>query len=211
MLRANKRTLIITSIVTLLPMLVGVVFWGRLPDPMATHIGIDNQADGFSSKAFAVFGIPALLVALEWVCAFVTAHDPRRQNISQKLFRLVLWSIPVVSLLGGAVIYTYNLGCRGDASFYAMLACGAMLVIIGNYLPKARQNYTIGIRVPWTLADEDNWNRTHRLAGWLWMVAGLLIVALTLCHVMRVGWMIAALVVVTGVPIGYSFWRHCRK
>ena len=58
MMRENKRTLMIASIVTLLPIVIGVIFWNRLPDVMATHFGTDNEANGFSSKAFTVFGIP---------------------------------------------------------------------------------------------------------------------------------------------------------
>ena len=65
MLKENKRTLIITSIVTILPILIGVFLWNRLPDVMATHFGINNEANGFSSKVFAVFGLPLLLLALE--------------------------------------------------------------------------------------------------------------------------------------------------
>ena len=65
MLKANKKTLIIASIITVLPILIGIMLWNRLPDPMATHFGMDNEADGFSSKAFAVFGIPLCLLALE--------------------------------------------------------------------------------------------------------------------------------------------------
>ena len=64
MLKANKRTLIVTSIVTLLPILIGLILWKRLPDRMATHFGPDNNANGFSSKALAVFGLPCFLLAV---------------------------------------------------------------------------------------------------------------------------------------------------
>ncbi len=64
MLKANRKTLIITSIVTILPMLIGVICWNRLPDVMATHFGLNNEANGFSSKALDVFGLTAFLLAL---------------------------------------------------------------------------------------------------------------------------------------------------
>ncbi len=63
MLKTNKKALIITSIVTILPVLIGIIYWNRLPDVMATHFGMNNEANGFSSKAFAVFGVPAVLLA----------------------------------------------------------------------------------------------------------------------------------------------------
>ncbi len=165
MLKANRKTLIITSIVTILPMLIGVICWNRLPDVMATHFGLNNEANGFSSKAIAVFGLPAFLLALLWVGAFVTSRDPKKQNISPKVFSLTLWIVPVLSLFVAAMMYPINLGYKLDVIFFAELLLGLLFIIIGNYLPKARQNYTIGIKIPWTLANEENWNRTHRLAG----------------------------------------------
>ena len=156
MLKANRKTLIITSIVTILPMLIGVICWNRLPDVMATHFGINNEANGFSSKAIAVFGVPVFLLAVLWLGAFATSHDPKKQNISQKMFSLVLWIAPVISLAAAATMYPINLGYELDITFIAELLLGLMFIIIGNYLPKARQNYTIGIKIPWTLANEEN-------------------------------------------------------
>ena len=211
MLKENKRTLILTSILTLLPILIGVIFWKRLPDPMAMHFGVDNEPNGFTGKAFAVFGLPLLLLALEWLGAFVTSRDPRKQNISPKMFSLVLWIIPVVSLFVFAAIYPYNLGYRLDITFVAELLLSLMLIIVGNYLPKARQNYTIGIRVPWTLANEENWNRTHRFAGFLWMACGLVMLVLTLCRVIPPFLLIGIVILTTLVPCVYSFLLHTRK
>ena len=131
MLKANKKTLIIASIVTIMPLFIGLLFWNRLPDVMATHFGMDNEANGWSSKVFAVFGLPLFLVAMEWIMAAVTSQDPRRQNISPKLFTLILWIIPVVSIVCGAAIYTYNLGMRTDTSFFAMI----FMEVMRNFSP----------------------------------------------------------------------------
>ena len=210
MLKANKKTLIIASIVTILPILIGLLVWDRLPDVMATHFGMDNEANGWSSKAFAVFGLPLFLLAMEWIAAVVTSQDPRRQNISPKMFTLVLWIIPMVSVVCGAAIYTYNLGMKVDISFFAMLFTGLMFIVIGNYLPKARQNYTIGIKIPWTLADEENWNRTHRLAGYLWVAGGILMILAALTGFSSIRWFFVILTVMTIVPCLYSYWIYAR-
>ena len=211
MLKANKKTLIIASIVTILPILIGIYFWSRLPDTMATHFGTNNQANGFSSKPVAVFGIPLLCLAVLWVGAVVTANDPRKQNISPKMFTLGLWIAPIVSLIGAAMIYPVNLGHVVDITYVGGLVIGLLLIIVGNYAPKARQNYTIGIKLPWTLANEENWNRTHRFAGYLWIVCGILMVALTLFRVLQLGWMVAFIAVIVLLPFGYSFWLHTAK
>ena len=211
MLKANRKTLIITSIVTILPVLIGVIYWNRLPDVMATHFGTNNEANGFSSKAFAVFGLPAVLLAVLWLGAFVTSNDPKRQNISPKMFSLGLWIAPVVSLVAAATIYPVNLGYELDISFFAKLLLGMMFIIIGNYLPKARQNYTIGIKIPWTLANEENWNRTHRLAGYLWMICGILMIIISLTRFVPTEWLVGILLIMVLIPCIYSYWMHAKK
>ena len=211
MLKANKKTLIITSIVTILPVLIGIICWNRLPDVMATHFGMNNEANGFSSKAFAVFGIPAILLAVLWFGAIVTSRDPKRQNISPKMFSLTVWIAPVTSLVVAAILYPVNLGYELDITFFSELLFGVMFIIIGTYLPKARQNYTIGIRVPWTLANEENWNRTHRLAGSLWIICGILMIIICLTRLASFQWLVDILLITVLVPCIYSYWLHAKK
>lgn len=212
MLKENRKTLIITSIITMIPAVIGAILWDRLPDVMATHFGFNDQPDGFGGKAFVVFAMPLIMLALLWAGAFITAHDPKKQNISGKMFSLVLWIVPAVSLIMAAVLYPYNLGYRMDMTFIMGIFLGLMFVIIGNYMPKARPNYTIGIRVPWTLSDEDNWNRTHRLAGFIWVAGGVLIIVLTLMGVMREGVIMLPIVAgMVAVPVIYSFVIYLRK
>ena len=211
MLKANRKTLIITSIVTILPVLIGIICWNRLPDVMATHFGMNNEANGFSNKVFAVFGLPLVLLAVLWVGAFVTAHDPKRQNISPKMFSLMLWIAPAISLVAAATVYPVNLGYELDIAFFGELLLGLMFIIIGNYLPKARQNYTIGIKIPWTLANEENWNRTHRLAGYLWMIGGILMIIACLSRLVPAEWLIGLFLIMALVPCIYSYWLHAKK
>ena len=210
MLKENKRTLIITSILTILPVLIGLFLWNRLPNQMATHFGMNNEADGFSSKVFAVFGLPLFLLVMQWFCALVISRDPRKQNISSKLFTLVLWIMPCVSLYTAAILYPYNLGYAMNISFVAGLLIGVMFIVVGHYLPKARQSYTVGIRIPWTLANDENWNRTHRLAGHLWVAGGILMVIGALSGIMKGEWMIAVLLILTLIPCVYSYLLHAK-
>ncbi len=205
MLKENKKTIILTSIITLLPILIGLYFWDRLPDVMATHFGLNNEANGFSSKAFTVFGLPIILLAVHLLCAFVTSKDPRKSNISPKLFTLVLWICPVISLFIAAVIYPYNLGVRMNVSLMAGVLLGVLFIIVGSFMPKTKQNYTIGIKIPWTLADEDNWDRTHRLAGRLWVEGGILILLTTLTGIAGPAFMIAVMLIMIIVPCVYSY------
>lgn len=211
MWKENKKTILLASIVTVLPILPGILLWNRLPETMATHFGLNNEANGFSSRPFAVFGLPLFLLATQWIVALAVSHDPRKQNISPKLQTLCLWIVPVVSLFCGAAIYSYNLGMKTDITLAAGILLGAMFVVLGNYLPKMRQNYTMGIKIPWTLANEENWNRTHRLGGYIWVIAGLLMLLLTFTGLLGMWTMIGIMLAVVLVPCAYSFWLHAAR
>ena len=173
----NKRTLILTSIVILMPMLVGLALWNRLPERMPTHFNFSGEVDGYSSRLFAIVGLPLFILAMQLLCAFVLRADPKKQNISEKLVQLALWICPAVSLFVGVSMYLSALGYVLNINRFVSVFVGLLFVIMGNYLPKCRPNYTMGIRLPWTLADEENWNHTHRFAGYVWIVVGLAVLA----------------------------------
>lgn len=203
MMKKYKKTLTLTSVIILLPIVIGLIFWNRLPDTIATHFGSDNVANGWSSKPFVVFGMPAVMLLLHWVCAAATMNDPKKKNISDKMFRVILWIVPVISLLTLAMTYVNALGIAVNVGMVTNLLMGVVFIIIGNYLPKCKQNYTAGIRIPWTLHSEENWNRTHRLAGWLLILGGILFLinAFLLSEMMLI--VVMALVF---VPAVYSFF-----
>jgi len=175
MIKKNLRLLVITSIVLLMPILVGVLLWNQLPEQMPSHWNADGEVDRWSSKAFVVFGLPLILLAVQWLCTLGTGADPKKQNHSAKVVQLVLWIIPVLSWVLFAITYATALGKEVRVEVLLPALIGLLLTVIGNYLPKCRQTYTIGIKIPWTLNSEENWNRTHRFAGRLWVPCGLII------------------------------------
>lgn len=173
MIRKHWKMLALTSVIILLPALAGVILWNRLPDRMPTHWNVSGEIDSWSSKPFAVFGLPLILLAAQWLCLLGTATDPKKENHSDKVLQLVIWIIPVLSVVLHVLTYAAALGHGVRMEMIMPVLVGLILVIMGNYLPKCKQNYTIGIKIPWTLNSEENWNRTHRMAGRLWGACGL--------------------------------------
>ena len=206
MIKKNLKTLIITSIVLLLPILAGLLLWNRLPEQMPTHWNAAGEVDGWSSKPFAVFGLPLILLAAQWLCVLATTTDPKRQNHSEKIYHLVFWIMPVLSIVLHAVTYLTVLGVGVRMEMVMPIFMGLLFVIIGNYLPKCKQSYTIGIKIPWTLNNEENWNKTHRLAGWVWVIGGFAIM-LTGFFGGFVAFFVITLVMVL-VPTIYSYLLH---
>ena len=176
MIKKNWKVLIITTIIMLLPILAGLILWNQLPEQMPTHWNAAGEIDGWSSKAFAVFCLPLIMVAAQWLCMLGTAADPKKNNHSEKVLHLVLWIIPALSVVLHAVTYATALGHAVPMEMVMPILIGLIFTIIGNYLPKCKQNYTIGIKIPWTLDNEENWNKTHRFAGWLWTFCGIAII-----------------------------------
>lgn len=210
MLKENKKTLILASIITILPIFVGLYFWNKLPEQMGTHFGVNGEVDGYSNKTFAVFGTPLLLLAVEWFCAFVTANDPKKQNISPKLFKLILYIIPIVSMFIALFLYSYNLGFNINITNAAAIFVGLIFIIVGNILPKAKHNYTVGIRIPWTLANEENWNRTHHLAGYLWVIGGIITILLSFIDATKIISIVLVPIIIGIVPCIYSYILHVK-
>lgn len=211
MIRNNKGKLILSSIVILLPVIAGVLLWNKLPEQIAVHWGASGEGNRWSGKAFSVFAIPFFILVLHWICVLITAKDPKNQNQSQKAFGMVLWICPCISLLSNGIMYAIALGAELNAAMVTFISVGLMFVIVGNYLPKCRWNHTIGIKLTWTLNDEENWNKTHRLAGKVWVIDGLLLIAL--CFLPKYLFPVLFLVVLItalGVPMLYS-WLYYKK
>lgn len=209
-MKQYKGTILITSIVILLPILAGLLLWDKLPNEVATHFGANGEANGWSSKAFAVFGLPLFVLACHLVCCVAACADPKTNRISGKIFKLIMWICPLTSIFCGVGVYGYVLNMNLNISTFGMVFVGIIFIIIGNYLPKCRQNYTVGIKLPWTLHDEDNWNHTHRFAGWLWTICGILFILLMFLNI-KMEWLIAMLLVVTAlVPMLYSFLYYLK-
>lgn len=204
----KRKLLILTSLFCLLPILVGTALYSRLPEQVPTHWGLDGTPNGWSSREFAVFGLPCLMTALNLFLHICLEREPKRANMSTILRTVSQWIIPAVSILCECMILGSALGYPIHAETVIPCLVGALFLIIGNYLPKTKQNRTMGIRVKWTLDSEENWNRTHRLSGFLWVISGLGLMLGALLHALA-PWLLAViLAAVILVPLFYSYQLH---
>ena len=206
MIKKNWKLLLITSVVILLPILAGLLLWERLPEQVPFHWNVQGEVDQWASKPVAVFLMPLMLLAIQWLCVWATQADPKKQGISEKMFQLVLWIVPVLAVVLCSVVYLSALGQEIRMEVLMPILVGLLFVIIGNYLPKCKQSYTIGIKIPWTLNSEENWNKTHRFAGRLWLVCGL---GIMLTAFIGGFWLFLPItLVMVIVPMVYSYLLH---
>lgn len=210
MFKKYKKQLIISSVLILLPIAAGLLLWDQLPAQMPTHWNALGEVDRYSSRGFAVFGLPLMLLAIHLMCFFATKFDKHNDNQTHKVVALVFWICPVISLLCSGATYLAALGYAIDMIQLPCILVGIVFLIVGNYLPKCRYNHTIGIKLPWTFASEENWNATHRFAGKVWMAGGilLLLTAFLPAKYTFIGF-IAAMILLVVIPTVYS-WRYSQ-
>ncbi len=208
-MKEHKRKIIISSLIALLPILIGVILWKQLPDTIATHFDMNNKADGWSSKTFAVFGLPLILLAMHILCIFITLNDPKKHNIGNKMMALVFWIVPVISNSVSGAMYAYALEMQVNISLFMNVLVGLMFIVLGNYMGKTHQNYTVGIKLPWTLSSKENWNKTHRLASKLFIAGGLVMMVNSFFQmpVLLFGTIMGIIV----IPMIYSFVLYKKR
>ncbi len=214
MLKKNKGKIILSSILILLPALFGAIVWNDLPDMITTHWDAGGNADSMSGKAFAVFGLPCILLALHFVCLLFTQLDKKQKEQNPKALGIIFWIIPTVSLLSNGIMYSAVFGRDVDLTLLGAVLCGVMFVFIGNYLPKIKPNRTLGIKVSWTLNNEENWNKTHRFGGKVWVISGLAFLPCAFLPVQVFAIAMPCIIAVAiGIPILYSYllYKKHRK
>lgn len=206
MKKINIKLLLVTSLLTLLPIVIGMLLWQQLPEQLATHFSFNGAANGFSSKEQAVFWTPVVMLGLHLFAVVVTSLDPKAKNVSPKMRTLVYWLVPVFSLMVQLAVYGNAVGLIHNNNRIGGILIGSVFIVLGNYLPKTKLNYTVGIRLPWTMDNEENWNKTHRLAGKLWVAGGLVLLLSSF-----VSWTVPyiagiVLVSIILIPCLYSYW-----
>ncbi len=161
------KTLIITSIICLLPILLGLALWNKLPETMAIHFDINNNPDNFASKGFVVFGMPVLMALLQMFCCFINDINAYKHGERKKFEMATKWIIPVMTVILQVVTLGYGLGWNLDIRRIAVLIVGIIFLVIGNYLPKFDyiKNYDI---------NKEKARKINRFIGYMTVIMGVL-------------------------------------
>lgn len=198
----NKAAVISTGL-CLLPIALSVLLYNDLPDQIAVHFDNAGNPDNYLPKALAAFGLPLLLAAINLYSHFRVTADPKVKNSAASLRMLAKWLVPVASLIIMPITLFTAMGKQVPVVMIVTAMVGLAVAISGNYLPKCKRNYTIGIKLPWTLDDEENWNHTHRFSGFVWAAGGILIIIGAFLEIPYLTIAVAACLIV--LPIGYSY------
>lgn len=211
MIKRNKKLMLVTTLVTLLPLLWGLILWNRLPDQIPMHWNFKGEIDGWSGKAMGVLFIPLFLTGAHWFVAVMMSIDPKSQNITKKPLVLTLWIMPVLSVVLSFVTYIAALGYAVDVNRVMGMVLGLLFIILGNYLPKVKPNYTMGIKLPWTLDNEENWRKTHRFGGITMALGGVALLISSVLGGFAIALAVAMVLFMSAIPYSYFIYRKQKK
>ncbi|MFH1226090.1 MAG: SdpI family protein [bacterium] len=214
-MKLTIKTEIIPLLVILATVLVGFYFFLNLPPIVPTHWGINGQVDAWGSRNITLFLPPALIIGMYLLFLILPYLDPKKENYQKfsgvyhgfkaalMIFFLVIYLITGFSGLG------YQLPV--DKIITAMM--GVLFLLIGNYLPKLKTNWFIGIRTPWTLSSETVWHKTHQVGGKLFILEGILVIIslFLLKGVWLFSFFIISVLLLVIFIFAYSYWLYQKK
>ncbi len=174
---STRTTSVLVLILIVAATLAGLGLWNRLPDPMASHWDIHDQVNGSMPKVWGVFLMPGLALGLFLLFLLLPAIDPLKANIAKfrGIFNLFILFIMLFLVYVYGLSLAWNLGfTRFKMSLVLLPAMGLLFTLIGFMLRKAKRNFFIGIRTPWTLSSDRVWDETHRVGSILFIALGIL-------------------------------------
>ncbi|SMB99882.1 Uncharacterized membrane protein [Thermanaeromonas toyohensis ToBE] len=163
-------------LVLLIMLLAGAIIYPYLPERVPIHWNAAGQVDNYGSRSFGAFMLPFLTAGLYVLMLVLPLVDPRRENYLKFLgaYRVIRLGLVLFMAILYGLVLTSALGYYVPMDRVMPALLGLLFLLIGNYLPRVRYNYFVGIRTPWTLANEEVWRRTHRLAGIAYVLAGVI-------------------------------------
>lgn len=202
-------------VVVIINFIVGLCAYNILPDRIPMHWNVAGQVDSYGSKMWGVIGFPSIIFGIYILMTILPAIDPKWKNyrlfegtysILKSVLVLVFTAIYLITLLPAI---GYNLRIDKVVPFVMSI----MIIVMGNYMGRIKQNFFVGIKTPWTLNDNEIWTKTHRLAGKLW-VAGGIVTAITSIVLSGIASFVTFMVVILGVsfyPILHSYILFAKK
>ncbi len=208
-----KRSKIIILGIIILSFAVGIYFYPQMPEEMASHWNIRSEVDGYMSRFWGLFLMPIISIGLLVLFVLIPKIDPLKENIER--FRKYFDGFIVLMIIFLFYIYLltvfWNIGIRFNMGRLVMPALGILFYYVGILVENAKRNWFIGIRTPWTLSNEVVWDKTHKIGGKLFKLAGIgafLGIAFPRCAIFLV--IIPIISAVVYPPI-YSYFEYQRE
>ena len=156
--------------------IVSIVVYSDLPSKMPIHWNLQGQVDSYGNRFWGAFMMPLINIGVLLLMLVTPLIDPKKENYNKfgASYRVIRAILILFFAVLHFVILGFALGYNFDIGRIIVLVLGVLFLLLGNYLPRVRHNYFLGIKSPWTLANEKVWRKTQRLAGKLFVVSGII-------------------------------------
>ena len=205
-IKFKKESIISVIFTIILFALVNIIFYKKMPDTIPTHWNINNEIDDYSSKFSAFIKTPMFLIFLNIFSCFMLDNDPKNKNVNKLIISIGKATVPLILLITYMISVFYGLDKKINVMVIVSVFVGFLLIVMGNYLPKIKRNYTVGIKIPWTLNSDENWRKTHRLGGYTFILGGLIF--LLSPFVGNQYLILITIAVIFFIPMIYSFYLY---
>lgn len=187
---------------------LGAYFYPSLPDKVPTHWNFNGEVNGYGSKLFGAFGLPAINLATYLMFLVLPFIDPKRKNYEDFRASYQFLKYIVIIFFLGVEVMTLLIasGVIVNKPIFIQIMVSLLFILIGNVMGRFKHNYFVGIKTPWTLANDEVWRKTHRMAAPLWVIGGIvnIMLAFTAIKYNEIGFMFIV-AIITIVPIAYSY------
>ncbi len=203
----NKESLAI--ILLTITFLASIYFYQNFPPLVPIHWNISGQPDNWSNKNFAAFFFPVMIAVVYLMMVTLPIFDPMKKRYQEFAKTYQVIRLALVFFLCAIYFFTSlnALGYNIPIAKVVPLGIGLLFIILGNFLPKVKKNWFVGIRTPWTLSNEEIWNKTHRLGGKIFVVSGLLMILGALLDPKIYAWLFGLIIcLMLFSSFGYSWW-----
>ena len=200
----NER-LVVSAILCLLPVMIGLVLYDKIPAQMPIHWASSGEANGFVAKNVGIWLIPLFLLVVHLLVSIGTMVKNQSQQMAKATRLISYWAVPVVSVIVEPMALLKAAGYGVDMVRLVLTLVGIIFIIAGNYMPKNQPNTAAGYRLPWTVGDVNTWKRTHLLAGKLWILAGFVVLFCGWTHIGDSWLLVVFIFVALIIPMIYSF------
>ena len=181
MSKNEKKLLMITCLISLLPIIYGLYFYDQLPQQIAVHFDVHNQPDNYFSKNLFVFGMPIMMCLFQIFGFIADLKQNTQKEANKKMTQVARWIIPVLTNVMYLATIAYALHTI-DIRVVCMIVIGTMLLVMGNYVPKTKQSNSFHLGVAYQLNDR-NYKKVARISGYLMMLNGLFFILSIFFHV----------------------------
>lgn len=176
------RQLILSTVFCTFPMFLTFFLYDSLPEMIPVHFTFNGTPNSFAQKAFVGYGIPAILMIINFFTHLLINNDPKKISQPKTFIIIIKYLIPFISLILVSSSLLISLGFYVSLGSLIPIFIGVLFIIIGRYLPKIKRNYTIGFKLPWTLDNDENFKKTNTLTGFIFMISGILILCSTILN-----------------------------